>query len=170
MNSPRRWFWTATLAAATVAASCGAKSPSSAAPAFSATSLAGDAISLASLQGSVVLLDFWATWCPPCREQIPHLIDLHDAYRARGFTVIGASVDHNPGVVAPFVTQMGITYPVIMAEPAMSQAYKVRAIPTTVLIDQAGRIRRRYSGYLPKTVLERDIRQVLDEAPAKALL
>lgn len=160
------------MAVTMLAMSCGANppspmaAPSVAAPAFDGTTLAGEPISLASLRGSVVLLDFWATWCEPCREEIPHLIALHEQYRSSRFTVLGASVDYGRGVVERFVEQLKISYPVFLDDGEIARAYRVRSIPTTVLIDGQGRVRRRYTGYQPRVVLERDIQSVLSETVA----
>ena len=103
----------------------------------------GRSVSLQSLRGKVVILDFWATWCGPCRMAIPILIDLQTKYRASGFQVVGIS-DETKEQVAPFAKRQGMNYAVV-ADPEGSRiggrAYGVRSLPTLVVIDRKGKIR-----------------------------
>lgn len=137
-----------------------------AAPNFKLTDLKGKASGqLSDLRGKAVLLDFWATWCPPCREEIPHFKELYAAYKARGFEIVGLSVGENPDTVAAFVAQNGITYRVGIATSAIEQAYGgIRGIPTTFLIDKQGRIAQKFVGFRPKEVFEQGILELLAES------
>lgn len=122
------------------------------APAFTTRTVTGRPLSLASLRGKVVLLDYWATWCGPCRMATPTLESLHKQFGAKGLTVVGMSVD-DPSTVAqvkPFIKQMGITYTITNSPHANSvaaHAYNAAAIPSQYLIDRKGRVRWSQAGY-----------------------
>ena len=154
----------------TLATGCGApaeQTPTrSPAPDFTVTDLNRTTVQLSALRGKVVLIDFWATWCPPCKAEIPHFKELHSAYRAKGLEVIGLSLDQGgPAEVAAFVKQQGILYPVALATPAIVQAYGgIRGIPTTFLVDKRGRIAEKYVGYQDKKVFEEKIVALLAES------
>src|SRR5512143_444618 len=120
----------------------GEKEPFSAlAPDFSLKSFDGREITLSQLKGKVVLLDFWATWCGPCKESIPHLIQLYKDYRENGFELVGMNVEKgDPETVRRFVTSMDIPYPVVSAPQEVVNSYRVTGIPATFLIDKEGKI------------------------------
>ncbi|MCM8812178.1 MAG: TlpA family protein disulfide reductase [Candidatus Omnitrophica bacterium] len=131
---------------------------------FQLTGLNGEAIELGSFRGKVVLLDFWATWCPPCRAEIPHFNELYSAYKGQGFELIGLSVGEDPEVVRSFVAANDMRYPVAISNEKVEQAYGgIRGIPTTFLIDKKGRIAQKYVGYHEKAVFEGAIRKLLAE-------
>ena len=119
------------------------------APAFALTDLGGNAVSLESLKGRVVLLDFWATWCAPCRKSMPELQALHARYAARGLTVLGVSIDEKADAkVRKLVKEKAFTYPIAIdagSSPAW-QAYRVKSIPAAYLIDREGRIVAQWTG------------------------
>jgi thiol-disulfide isomerase/thioredoxin len=124
-----------------------------AAPAFDLKALGGQPLSNESLKGKVVLLDFWATWCAPCRKSMPELQALHDAYAARGFTVVGVSIDapdqkNTPAKVKKFVASKKIGYPIaIDAERnAAWEAFRVKAVPAAYLLDRDGQIVAQWTG------------------------
>lgn len=145
----------------------GAPSPATrrAAPSVEWTTLDGRTISLASLKGQVVLIDFWATWCPPCREEIPHLITLY-ADHAGQLEIIGISMDDDPAAdVPPFAKKHAIPYPLVAGTEAIARAFGgIRALPTTFLIDRQGRIAHKYLGYQDLETFERDIQALLAES------
>jgi thiol-disulfide isomerase/thioredoxin len=115
--------------------------PPTPAPVFTVLSPAGRSLSLTDVKGSVVLLNFWATWCPPCREEMPSMERLYQRYRDRGFTVLALSIDRNLAAVPPFVEGFRLTFPIgLAAKTAVAELYRVRALPTTVLIDRAGQV------------------------------
>jgi thiol-disulfide isomerase/thioredoxin len=112
------------------------------APDWKLTDLDGKSLSLSSLKGKVVLLNFWATWCGPCKAEIPDLISLQKKYADQGLVIVGASVDEG-GVpeVKAFADKIGINYPVVIATPEMVQSYgNIEAVPTSLVIDRKGQI------------------------------
>lgn len=113
--------------------------------------------------GMVVLITFFATWCPPCRQEIPALIRLQDDYGARGFSVIGLSVDEKgPKTVVKMIKKEKINYPVLMARgKTMGDFGGVVGIPTSFLVNKQGMIVKRYPGYVPHDLLEKDIKNIL---------
>ena len=119
------------------------------APAYAAPSLAGDSVRLADLHGSVVLLNVWATWCIPCRREIPELQALHQQFSGRGLRVIGVSVDDaaTAGDVADFVRDFGMTY-TVLRDPAnrISALFRLHGVPGSFLIDRQGIVRWRRLG------------------------
>lgn len=125
-----------------------------AAPAFATKTLAGRPLTLKSLRGHVVLLDYWATWCGPCRMATPTLESLHRKFGGRGLRVVGMSVDdaHSVGAVPAFIRQFGITYTVTVspaANAAAARAYHAQGIPSQYLIDKKGVVRWSQSGFSP---------------------
>lgn len=133
------------------------------APSFTLLDLNGNKASLSDYKGKVVILDFWATWCPPCIKEIPHFIDLYKEYNNQGLAILGVSLDHQGiGIVKAFNQKYKINYPILMADNQVVQAYgNISGIPTTFVIDQAGKIRRMYVGYRDKAVFEADIKALL---------
>jgi thiol-disulfide isomerase/thioredoxin len=127
----------------------GEKEPSSGlAPDFSLKTFDGQEITLSQLKGKVVLLDFWATWCGPCKESIPHLIQLYKTYRESGFELVGINLDKGDvEVVRRFIMSMDIPYPVVTAPEEVVRSYRVTGIPATFLIDKEGKIRERIVGF-----------------------
>jgi thiol-disulfide isomerase/thioredoxin len=125
------------------------KKPFSAlAPDFTLNTLDNQEITLSKLKGKVVLLDFWATWCGPCRESIPHLIHLYKTYRESGFEIIGISLDKgDPQVVRNFAKSLEIPYPIVIGPEKVMRDYKVTKIPTSFLIDKEGKIRESMIGF-----------------------
>lgn len=148
---------------------CGKKAKESApAPGFTLKSFGDQEVTLASLKGKVVLLDFWATWCAPCREAIPHLIRLYKDNEDKGLMVIGMNVDKGEGeVVSRFVKSMEIPYPILFASEEVARSYGVTALPTTILIDREGKIREKIVGFnsgIAKQTTER-AKELISEKP-----
>jgi len=118
------------------------------APDFKLKTLDGQEVTLFKLKGKVILLDFWATWCGPCRESIPHLIQLYKTYHKDGLEVIGMNLDRGDmDTVRHFVKSMDVTYPVAVTSQEVERGYGVTGLPTTILIDKEGRIREKIAGY-----------------------
>lgn len=119
------------------------------APAYSATRLDGGPVSLAQLKGKVVLLNVWATWCAPCRDEIPYLQSLYIAHAAKGFEVVGVSVDARGSEksVASFRDEFGMTYPIWLdPDERVQTLYLALGVPATYLIDRSGVMRWKHLG------------------------
>jgi len=117
-------------------------------PDFTLKTLEGQEITLSKLKGKVVLLDFWATWCAPCRESIPHLVELYKTYGEKGLEVIGMNLDRgDTDTVRRFVKSMDIPYPIALTPEEVSRDFGVTALPTTILIDKEGRLRQKILGF-----------------------
>jgi thiol-disulfide isomerase/thioredoxin len=133
------------------------------APAWSLVDLAGKPVESAQFKGKVVIVDFWATWCGPCRFGIPELNRLYTAYKDKGVEIIGVSLDQQgPAVVKPFVAQYKMTYPVLMGTQKIINDFGgVTGIPTAFVITQDGKIYKKYVGLYPGSVYEQDIKSLL---------
>lgn len=127
------------------------------------SALDGKEVRSEDFAGMVVLITFFATWCPPCRQEIPVLIRLQDDYGARGFSVIGLSVDEKgPKTVVKMIKKEKINYPVLMAKgKTMGDFGGVVGIPTSFLVNKQGMLVKRYAGYVPHDLLEKDIKNIL---------
>jgi thiol-disulfide isomerase/thioredoxin len=133
------------------------------APQWELNDLDAKQIKLSDFNGKVVILDFWATWCAPCRVEIPHFVELQKQYGDRGLTFIGVSLDEQgPEVVKKFVKRFGVNYPIVIGNLKVVEAYGgIDAIPTTFVIDRQGRIVNRHIGYDDKAVFEKEIQSLL---------
>jgi len=133
------------------------------APEFALLDIDGSINKLSDFKGKVIILDFWATWCPPCRAEIPHFVELYDEYKNKGLEVIGVSLDSNPEkALPPFIEEYDINYTMLVSDRGVTDSYGgVRSIPTTFVIDREGRIRKKYIGYRDKNVFEKDIEELL---------
>ncbi len=125
---------------------------SSQAPDFTVKDLKGREISLSNYSGKVVFLNFWATWCRPCKAEIPDFIEAYKQYKDKGMEIIGISVDRvSPKSVLKFAEKYKINYPVVMSNDTIQKDYEPGPyIPTTIIIDQEGKIRHKHIGYMNK--------------------
>ena len=131
------------------------------APDFSLSDINGKTVSLSAFSGKVVILDFFASWCPPCRQEIPDFIELEKAYGDKGFAMIGVALV-SAGEAKEFAGKTGINYPVLVDDGKASEIYgPIRSIPTTFIIDKAGKIVKIYIGFRKKSVFEADIKELL---------
>lgn len=148
-----------------VQAAFGAGAGDSIAPSYAARTLDGEAISLEGLRGKVVLVNFWATWCPPCRIEMPGFQRVYEDRRDEGFVVLGISTDQaGEGVVREFLQERGITFPVTMATGQVVQDFGgVQALPTSFLIDREGRIRQEVKGIFAEPALRMAVGHLLEE-------
>jgi thiol-disulfide isomerase/thioredoxin len=131
---------------------------------FAYPDLQGKPLKLSSLRGKAVLVDFWATWCGPCVEDIPGLESLQAKYKDRGFTVLGISIDEaGPKEVAAFVKEKKVNYPVVVTggQDKLPEGYAVFGLPTAYLIDAAGVVREKYYGPKDEAAVGKDIETVL---------
>jgi thiol-disulfide isomerase/thioredoxin len=130
---------------------------------FAVRTLDGRTLRLAELRGRPVILDFWATWCAPCRASMPHLSTMQGRYGTRGLVIVGLSVDDGPPQdVRRFAERLKLRFPVAMASEGLLDDYgPIRSIPTTIFIDRRGRIVRRVTGYVDEETLEGFIREIM---------
>jgi peroxiredoxin len=171
MNQPHpirslRAAFVALAFAAAAAAAPAALAPASAAPDFTLKSAEGRNLRLAEQRGRVVMVNFWATWCGPCKVEMPHLNRLHEKYRSAGFVLLGVNVDDDPKAALALATRLGITFPVLFdSEKAVSKLYALDSMPFTVLIDRDGKVRHLHRGYREGMELtyERQLRELVKE-------
>jgi thiol-disulfide isomerase/thioredoxin len=136
------------------------------APDFTLASIDGNRLTLSNLQGKVVLLDFWATWCPPCRAAIPHLVELQNKYRSAGLSVVGMSMDQDPEDLVAFLQQNTVNYPILKVTDGVRLAYGgVSSIPVSFLLDRKGRVRRKFLGFDQRVAeeMERAVQELVQE-------
>ena len=114
--------------------------------------------------GKVLYITFFATWCPPCVQEVPVLVELQDQLAESGFSVIGLSLDEaGPAAVASFVEKKAINYPVLMAEFDTTTDFGgVFGIPVSFLVNKNGNVVKRYTGYVPRKLLEKDIHSLMN--------
>jgi thiol-disulfide isomerase/thioredoxin len=130
---------------------------------FKLQDLNGKAIRLSDYRGKPVLIDFWATWCPPCRASIPAIEKLYKTYSPKGLVVLGVSTDQGGwDYVKSFTAEYGMTYPVLKGDDDVFSSYQVRTIPMIVLLDKKGEIVKRYLGFGGEDELEKEIKRLLE--------
>lgn len=123
----------------------------------------GKQVTSEQFKGKILLITFFATWCPPCRQEIPSFIKLQKKYTSKGFSVIGLSMDEKGyKVVKKLIEKEKINYPVLMSDSRTAKGFGgIAGIPTSFLIDREGKVFKRYPGYVPLSLLEKDIRSIL---------
>lgn len=121
------------------------------APPFRLPSLTGEQVDLASLRGKVVLVNFWASWCPPCREELPELERISREYRDKGVEIVGINIDQEKENALRFVKRFSLTYTILFDENfKVVEEYRAKAMPTSYLIDRDGRVSQVFHGYSKK--------------------
>jgi peroxiredoxin len=136
-------------------------------PPFTLKDLAGNAVSLSDFEGKVVVLDLWATWCGPCRQEVPVLVSLYEEFKDRGLVIVGVGLDEGGAeVLAPFAEANRMSYPVLVGDKAFGVTYKVTSIPTTFVIGRDGKIAAKHVGFSPavETALREDIARLIEGA------
>jgi len=146
----------ALVALAVMSLFCSGQESAPQAPDFDLSDINGQTLNLSQFEGQVLVLNFWATWCPPCRAEIPDFIDVYNEYKDKGLAMIGVSLDNmSEEELAPFVSDYGMTYPVALGTGQMVDDYKPgRYIPATIIVDKKGRIRTRHVGVMDRETLE----------------
>jgi len=142
-----RWTRLAALCATLIVPAFAGTSP---APEFSLPSRDGDSVSLQELKGQVVMLNFWASWCGPCRQEMPLLDQMHRRYSSLGFTLLGVNVEASTQDAERWLAQTPVSFPVLFdTNNEVSRLYDVNAMPSTVFIDRQGNVRYLHRGYKP---------------------
>ena len=135
------------------------------APEFTLETIDGEQVTLSALNGQVRLIDFWATWCAPCREEVPMFKELYATYASRGFTIVAIAAE-GADAVREFVESNGIEYPnLVDPDELVSDLYEVPALPSAYLVDREGRIVEEFVGPKPRRILEKMIVELLEAKP-----
>ena len=132
------------------------------APDFTLETLDGDTVSLSDYRGQPVVLNFWATWCTPCREEMPLLQETYEAHQDAGLVILGVNVREDPEAVARFLQEVGVDFPSVL-DPnlAVVERYRVTSLPMTFFIDREGQLRTLVVGGMSKTILDERLATIL---------
>src|SRR5207247_8221972 len=143
--------------------SAAAKLQGQAAPDFQLAALDGKTLKLSDFHGKAVLLNFWATWCEPCKIEMPWFIDLQKKYGAQGFQVVGVAMDDaSPSDIADFAKKMGVNYPIVIGKEAVGDQYGgLPYLPSTFYIDRDGKVIERVFGLVSRSEIESNIQKAM---------
>jgi len=139
-------------------------SASAAAPDFTLRTMGGPNMRLAEQRGRVVMINFWATWCGPCRQEMPQLSKLYDKYRGSGFVLMGVNVDDDVRNATDVAAKLAVSFPVLLdTDKAVSKLYDLTTMPSTVLVDRDGKVRYLHRGYLAgyEDTYDKQVRELL---------
>jgi len=138
------------------------------APDFMSTDLKGNRVQLSSFKGKAVVVNFWATWCEPCKVEMPWLVDLQKKYGSQGLQVLGIAMDDaDDATIQQFSVKMGVNYPVLKGTEAIADLYGgLDGLPATFFVDRSGKIADQVVGLMSKSVIEDAIKRALEQAPA----
>lgn len=135
-----------------------------AAPELGLQDLSGKPVSLRDYAGSVALVNLWATWCPPCKEEMPALQSFYEKHRAEGFVLLGVNQEETAEVVEPFVADYGLTFPIWLDENYLAQrVFNTFSLPSSFVIDREGRVRLTWVGGVSEEFLEKYVTQFIKE-------
>lgn len=166
-TNTRQTAWiTPVTAAVLLLASLAISAATTLAPDFTLKSSAGENLKLSEFRGEVVLINFWASWCGPCRQEMPLLSELHEQYRDLGFTVLGVNVEQDTRKARDLLEETPVSFPVLFdTNSTVSRNYDVAAMPSTVLIDRDGRVRYQHKGYKPgyEALYQQQVRELIRE-------
>jgi peroxiredoxin len=132
------------------------------APDFTLPTIDGKQVKLSDLRGKAVLVNFWATWCGPCKLEIPWFLDLQKQYGGQGLVILGIAMDDNPDVVPKFAQEMKIDYPILIGNEKVAEQYGgVEGLPQTFYVDRTGKIVKKVAGIVSHSDVEEGIKQAL---------
>ncbi len=133
------------------------------APNFSLKDGSGKTVELTKLRGKAVVVNFWATWCPPCKAEIPGFVSVYKKFKDKGLEIVGVSLDEKGwGVINPFLKKHEIPYPVVLGDMDIAKAYGgIRSIPTTFFVDRKGKIADQHVGYMSQDDFEKKVKAIL---------
>lgn len=148
---------------------CAAVVTAESAPDFVLKDLNGATVQLSQLKGKVVFLDFWASWCPPCRQSIPIVEKLHEKMKGQSVIFLGINIEGDANAARKFAASKGMQYPVLIGDEKVARDYRVTGIPAFFIIDQNGAVVRQYTGYRPGTEAEweNEITNLIKSKPAQ---
>ena len=138
------------------------------APDFELSTPEGRKIHLRDLRGKAVVLNFWATWCVPCKQEMPWLVDFQKHYGPQGLVVLGISMDNSPEPVRRYLLKTPVNYPVLMGKQAIADQYFVKGLPSSIYIDRNGKITDQVPGLAARSVMENEIKLALENAGVAA--
>ena len=136
------------------------------APNFALKTLQGKIVHLSDYRGKAVLLNFWATWCVPCKKEIPWLIDFQKQYGPKGLVVLGIAMDSSTHPIENFTTKLEINYPILLGNQALADQYFVKGLPVSIFIDRNGRITDQLPGAASRNFIENEIHLALENGAA----
>ena len=155
---------TAAPAAATDAVTAPAPQADHPAPYFTLTSLDGTKVALSDLKGQVLLINVWATWCPPCRVEMPTIQAAYEQYYNQGFAVVAVNLQEDPSAVATFMREHQLTFPALLdPDGQVSRTYQAVSLPSSFFVDRRGVIRAVYHGPMPRSIVAGTVEQLLRE-------
>jgi len=164
----KNWKMVALLVALfVVAALAGCSTPTSGGasdvPQFSFSSLEGKTVAMKDLTNKVVIVDFWATWCAPCREEIPHLNELYSELKGKGLEIVGISMDTDgTDNVKDFAREFRIQYPIVMGDEKVAESFGgIIGMPTTFIIDRKGKVAKKYIGLPPAEDMKKIVKELV---------
>ncbi|CAJ1002901.1 MULTISPECIES: thiol-disulfide oxidoreductase ResA [Bacillales] len=132
------------------------------APNFSLEQLNGPSIALSDLRGKGVVLNFWGTWCGPCKQEMPALQKQYEAYKDKGLVIVGVNIGETPVAVEPFLKQFGVTFPILMdRESQITKLYRIDKIPSTFFIDPDGEVKEIFLGPLNEDMIAEKVAKIL---------
>jgi len=155
---------TTSLAVLVAGTAVAAIAPSSTAPDFTLHTMGGPNMRLQEQRGKVVMINFWATWCGPCRQEMPHLDRLYDKYKSSGFVLMGINVDDDTRNAAAVAAKLGVRFPVLLdTDKQVSRLYDLSTMPSTVIVDRDGKVRYVHRGYLSgyEDTYDKQVRELL---------
>jgi len=134
------------------------------APDFTLSNLDGTKVTLSDLKGQAVLINVWATWCPPCRVEMPSIQAAYAQYHDQGFTVVAVNLQEDPGAVATFIREQQLTFPALLdPDGQVSRTYQAVSLPSSFFVDRRGVIRAVYHGPMPRSIIAGTVEQLLQE-------